>query len=105
MKVKDMFTVEFAETYGDVDVYDDVCCDLGVAYCGTLLTKEGRTHFRSVMNLEVTLEQHPRHGYWEAVVHIDGEGWERRLKKCQELFEGAAGYISEKEYHKWFKEV
>lgn len=104
MKVKDMFTAEFAETYGDVDVYDNVCEDLGVAYCGTLLTKEGRSHFRSVLNLEVFLIKDPRYGYYEAVVDIDGDGWERRLKKVKELFEGAAGYISEKDYKKWFKE-
>lgn len=104
MRVKDMFTAGFTETYGDVDVYDNVCEDLGVAYCGALLTKEGRSHFRNVLNLEVTLTQDPRYGYWEAVVDIDGDGWEGRLKRVKELFEGAAGYISETNYRKWFRE-
>ena len=102
MKVRDLLKQEI-----DIDVYDDVCEELGIAFCGPLeLTEEGKKHFREALGLEVTF----RTGTWcgdIALVHVDDEDekvWKRRLRKAKELFESAAGYCTVDEFNRWFVE-
>lgn len=101
MKVKDLIAIKI-----DVDVYDDVCEELGIAYCGSLMdvTDAGKAEFAEVMEYEVTLQN----GTYApvAIVHIDDPDdnvWESRLSKAEAFFEAAAGYCSEEQYERWFK--
>lgn len=100
MKVKDLIAMKI-----DVDVYDDVCEELGLAYCGSLMdvTDEGKAEFAEVMEYEVTLQSdsYP----WVAIVHIDDPDdavWESKLEKAMAFFEAAAGYCSVEQYERWF---
>lgn len=99
MKVKDLIEQEI-----DVDVYDDVCDEIGIAFCGPIgLTEQGMKKFAEVMEYEIKL--HTVNGYDEAQVKIDDEDekiWKRRLRKAKEFFWAAAGYCAADDYDKWF---
>lgn len=101
MKVSDLITQEV-----DIDVYDDVCEELGIAFCGPLvLTEAGRERFGEVLDYEVSLRTGTCYGDI-AIVHVDDEDeevWERRLKKAKEFFYAAAGYCANSNYEKWFE--
>ena len=101
MKVKDMFEKGFDM---DVDVYDNVCEELAIAYCGEKLTGEGKKHFAEVLEYDIEFFGSERCPV--VVVDVDGEEgeWQKKLAKAKELFYGAAGYCTVKEYDKWFKE-
>ncbi len=98
MKVKDLIAQEV-----DIDVYDDVCEELGIAFCGPMtLTPEGQDKFAEV--LEYDVELHNDGGDVTAIVKVDapGDEWKHRLALAKEFFEGAAGYCTCEEYDKWF---
>ena len=103
MKVKDLIEQEI-----DVDVYDNVCDDIGIAVCGPLkLTEEGLKKFGEVLNYRVKL--HMVNGYLNAKVYVDdpadkGDEWESRLEKAREFFWSAAGYCPADDYEIWFEE-
>lgn len=101
MKVKDLIEQEIS-----LDVYDDVCEELGIAFDGPLvLTEQGREKFSDVLEYEVQIHNN---GYDTVgiVVVDDGteNGWKARLRKAKQFFEAAAGYCTVDDYHKWFKE-
>lgn len=101
MLVKEMFTKEFYDTYGDIDVYDDTVEELGIAFCGAILTDEGKERFHSVLDLEVTINDG---SYGEvAIVSLPETQWRRALNVLIDLFDGVAGYCSEEDWNKWFK--
>lgn len=97
MKVRDFIKQEI-----DIDVYDNVCEEIGIAFCGSLeLTEVGESEFADV--LEYDIEIYPEC----AVVDIDDEEeevWECRLKRAKKFFNAAAGYCSDENYKKWFVE-
>ena len=99
MKVKDLLEQSIS-----VDVYDDVCEELAIAFDGPMeLTDEGKKKFREVLNYDVSLVH--TGGFLNAIVHIDDEDekvWQRRLRKAKELFDGMAGYCAYDDYDKWF---
>lgn len=84
----------------DVDIVDDVCEDLRIAFIGPQkLTKEGRNHFASVLDYEVDVDEEAG----TAVLMIgNSKYWKSKLEKAKELFYGAAGYCSMEDYDKWF---
>ena len=103
MKVKEFIKQEIC-----VDVVDDVCEELYIAFDGPLeLTDKGKRHFSEVLNYEITLNQIG----WNDIVGIvaiddpDDSVWEARLEKAKEFFESAAGYCADSDYKKWFKET
>lgn len=99
MKVKDLIEQEI-----DIDVYDDVCDEIGIAFCGPLkLTEKGREKFGDVLEYPIRIAGG---GYVAVVCFEDAEDkvWKRRLRKAKEFFEAAAGYCADSDYHKWFKE-
>ena len=100
MKVKDLLKMEV-----DIDVYDDVCEELGIAFCGAIeLTDEAKIHFAEALEYDVDI----RNG-WEypvCIVHVDDEDskvWKHKLKKAEELFYSLAGYCDADDYDRWFK--
>lgn len=97
MKVRDFIKMEI-----DMDVYDDVCDALAIAFCGPQeLTPEGEEHFAEVLEYEIEI-----YGENACVCVDDPEDkvWKRKLRKAQEFFESAAGYCSDSDYKKWFRE-
>ena len=90
----------------DIDVYDNVCEELVIAFCGPLtLTPEGAEKFEDVMDYGIILEN-PGSPCMIALVDVDGPdgAWQKRLRKAKEFFEAAAGYCTEAEYSRWFAE-
>ena len=98
MKVKDLIKEEI-----DVDVYDNVCEELAIAFCGSVeLTEYGEKHFYTALNLDVELDEN--NGV--AIVNVEtenGKPWESNLRKAQEFFYSCAGYCSDEKYNKYFK--
>ena len=98
---------EFIQLSEDFDVYDDVCEEIGIAFCGAQeLTEAGMEHFAEVLDYDMELDISG--SIKTAVVHIDDDDdrvWKRKLRKAKEFFYGAAGYIEDSKYRKWFKEV
>jgi len=87
----------------DIDVFDDVCEELGIAMCGPVeLTEAGEKRFSEVLDYEVEL--HNSGGTTVAIVKVDGSNWRRRLRKAKDFFESAGGYCWEEDYKNWFKE-
>lgn len=105
-KHKDRVTMkvaEFVKMELDIDVYDNVVEEIGIAFCGPLkLTAEGKRHFAEVLEYDIAVDEKN----CCAVIDIDGpEGvWQKRLKKAKEFFFAAAGYCAETDWDKWFKE-
>lgn len=95
MKVK-----ELIRQNTDIDVFDDVCDALAIAFCGPAnLTEDGYQHFSEVLEFEISIKN------GVAIVHVDAEEgeWQRRLSLAKEFFEAAGGYCSGKDYRRWFK--
>ena len=99
MTIKDLIQMDI-----DIDVYDDVCEELGIAFCGPQpLTPEGQEHFKEVMEYNVSI--HNNGCETIALVCIDDPEtkiWKKRLRKAIEFFESAAGYCACSDYDKWF---
>ena len=103
MTVKDLIAQEI-----DIDVYDNVCEELGIAFCGPLeLTDAGKAEFADVMEYKVELHN-PRPNWTNAIVDVDDpdeDVFEHKLARAKLFFESAAGWCSVMDYKKWFKET
>ena len=99
---------EFIKRCEDIDIYDDVCEGLGIAFCGPMgLTEDGEKRFSKIIDLKVDIYSYDD-GYINAVLRINDESskvWKCRLRIAKEFFEGMAGYCSEENYDKWFIEI
>lgn len=99
MKVKDLLTMDI-----DVDVYDNVCEELAIAFCAPVeLTDAGKAHFEIALNLDIeSLDD------GVCIVDVEDEffpdNWEFKLQKAAEFFYSAAGFCPIKTYQKWFKD-
>ena len=94
MKVKDLLEMEVS-----VDVYDDVCEELAIAFEGPQpLTEAGKVKFADVLEYGVELDD------GVAIVNCDAadDAWEGRLRKAMEFFEAAAGWCTAEDWDKWF---
>ena len=90
---------EFIKQEVDIDVLDDICEELYIAFVGPLdLTDEGEMYFADVLGMEIEVRDDI------AVVHINKNHWRERLSKAKEFFEAAAGYCANDDYEKWFKD-
>ena len=102
MKVRDLISQNI-----DVDVYDDVCEALAIAFCGPLkLTEEGKAQFGDVLSYEIELVN-GLGGMVNVIVKVDDpeeKTWKERLKKAKAFFESAAGYCADEDFKKWFEE-
>ena len=85
----------------DIDVYDDVCEELAVAFCGPVkLTDEGIKRFGGCLDYPVAF--YPYDGF--CIVKVDDEEgvWQKKLKLVKDLFDSMAGYCKASDYDKWF---
>jgi len=97
MKVKDLIKMDI-----DIDVYDNVCDDIGIAFCGPLeVTEEGMIEFDTALNLEIELRDDI------CIVNVEDEFfpdlWKFNLKNAKSFFWCAAGYCSDKDWNRWFR--
>ena len=104
MKVKDLLEMEI-----DIDVYDNVCDELAIAFDGPMeLTEAGKQKFAEVLEYDVWLTSvHDYSANMVAIVDVDDENeevFEHKLEAAKELFEAAAGYCSVHEWKEWFVE-
>ena len=99
MTIKDLIQQEI-----DIDVYDDVCEELAIAFCGPQpLTPEGEKEFAEIMDYEIQINPCSYGGLPAAILCIDGlEDWVDRLRKAKIFFLCAAGYCACDDYDKWF---
>ena len=100
---------ELIEQDIDIDVYDDVCEALGIAFCGPQeLTEEGKDEFKDVMDYQVTINPNSYGNIPTAIIAVDDKDeavWKHRLSRAKLFFEAAAGYCSVSDYEKWFGEI
>ena len=98
-----MTVLEFLSQAIDIDVADDIDESLYIGFCGPVeLTEAGKAEFGRVLDVDVEIVDHDH-----AIVHVDDsdEGtWKSRLLVARRLFQAAAGYCSESDFDKWFKE-
>ena len=98
IKLRDFLDLEIC-----VDISDDVCESLYIAFDGPChLTEAGKAEFEPIMDLPVYFNEAK---CW-ASIHVDDvEGvWQKKLRLAKKLFVGFAGYISDTEYTRLFKE-
>lgn len=97
MKVKDLIAQDI-----DIDVYDDVCEELAVAFVGPqTLTEAGKKKFAEVLEYDVELCADC------CVVSLDDPDetiWKRRLRRAKTFFEAMAGYCAVADYDAWYEE-
>ena len=99
MTIRDLIQQEI-----DIDVYDDVCEALGIAFCGPQpLTPDGEKEFAEIMDYEIQINPHSYGNLPAAILCIDGlEDWEDRLRKAKRFFYAAAGYCICEYYDRMF---
>ena len=119
MKQNDLWVCDLLQLNEDIDVYDDVCEELGIAFCNPFddgkvhkwsdyLTEDGLNKFRSVLSYSAHIVKQIINGdtFYNFIAEIDDENdaiWKSRLRKAKEFFESAAGYCSCEDCDKWFK--
>ena len=100
-KVKDLLEMEIS-----IDVYDNVCEELGIAFEGPMeLTDEGKRKFADVLEFDLTFDGSG--SVINAIVDVDDEDervFEQKLAAAKELFESMAGFCTEDEWKLWFKD-
>ena len=104
MKIKEFINLWADGEHDDVDVYDNVCEELGIAFCGGYtLTEEGTEHFKDALELEIDVIERD----CIAIVDVDDEEgiWQKKLKKAKEFFYSIAGYCNDENFEKWFVEA
>ena len=75
---------EFIKLEADIDVYDDVCEELAICFCGPMkLTEDGEKHFAEVLDYDITVYEDAKNQNIDtAVVSVDDKpDWKRRLRK------------------------
>lgn len=93
----------------ETDVWDSVTDELGIALVGpTLLTEEGEKVFSDILDAPVSFEIIA--GVIVTTVEVqapedEDDEWEHRQRVLFKLLKAAAGYCSEEEYKRYFKEV
>lgn len=100
MKVRDLLEMDVS-----IDVYDNVCDELAIAFEGPMeLTEAGLKKFGEVLEYRVYL--HDNGVATVAIVDVDDsdEGeFERKLAAAKELFESMAGWCTVEEGKLWFE--
>lgn len=103
-EVKTMTIREFMTSNMDIDVYDNVCEELGIAFCPPMyLTEEGIQEFGNLLDSKIEVCEDA----CSAVVIVDDDpnwNWEDKLLAMKRFFYSMAGYCEDTDYNRWFKE-
>lgn len=103
-EVKTMTIREFMESNTDIDVYDNVCEELGIAFCPPIyLTDKGMDKFGRLLDSKIEVCEDA----CSATVIVDDEpnwDWEDKLQAMKEFFYAMAGYCADTDYDEWFKD-
>lgn len=93
---------EFLASYtDDIDVYNNITDENGVAYCGTHLTSEGEREFAEVLDYEIEVDTEDD----VANVICDDDAsvsWQHKAKAAMDMFWSMAGYCNVYDWDKWF---
>lgn len=99
MKIKELLGMDI-----DVDVVDNVCEELGIAFIGPVyLTEAGKQKFADVLEFDVYFGEDEESDI--VTVDVDDEDetvFERKLAMAKKLFESAAGWCTMDEWNEWF---
>ena len=100
MKIKDLLPMEI-----DIDCYDNVCEEIGIAYCGPMeLTEDGAREFADVMEYSIEIIK-DQIGYDVCIITVDDDPnirWREKLNRAKEFLYSIAGYCADTDYDKWF---
>ena len=100
MKLKDLLPMEI-----DIDCYDNVCEEIGIAYCGPMeLTEDGAKEFADVMEYKCEIVHDPI-GYDVCIITVDDDPnmkWRDKLNRAKEFLYSIAGYCADTDFNKWF---
>jgi len=112
LKVRDLLLFD-----NDIDVYDDVCEELGEAFCNPFdddevhewdeyLTEYGMEKFKEVLDYPMHINPYDcGYDFPCAIVHVDDEDgiWQKKLRKIKRFISACGGNIACDEYDKLFK--
>lgn len=99
MKVEDLITKEV-----DINIFNDYIDETIPTFVGPQgLTEAGRQRYKEVLNLDVEVD-YMNHWAELKLDHLPEEEAARLFNKADEFFSGAAGYMEESKYLKYFKE-
>ena len=112
MRVSDLLLFD-----NDIDVYDNVCESLAIAFCNPFdddevhewseyLTERGMRQFDKVLDYPIEIVGND-YGMDSPcaildVDDVDDKVWRARLSLAKRFFYAAAGYCSCEDYDKWF---
>lgn len=103
MKIKDLLPMKI-----DIDCYDNVVEEIGIAYCGPMaLTEEGLKEFADVIEYECEILHDPI-GYDVCIIKVDDDNntsWRNKLRKANRFFRAIAGYCDCDDFDKWFIDI
>ena len=112
MKVSDLLLFD-----NDIDVYDNVCESLAIAFCNPFdddevhewseyLTERGMRQFDKVLDYPIEIVGNDYGMDIPCAIldvdDVDDKVWRARLSLAKRFFYAAAGYCSCEDYDKWF---
>lgn len=100
MTIKELVAMDI-----DIDCYDNVCEEIGIAYCGPYkLTEAGKQEFADVLEYKCEIVHDPV-GYDVCIITVDDDPnikWRDKLNKAKRFLYAIAGYCAEDDFDKWF---
>ena len=102
MKVRELIAMDI-----DIDIYDNVSEEIGIAFCGAVeLTAEGMKEFSPVLDYRIAILTDTM-GYDIGIVEVDDEEpkipYRVKLNMAKKFFHSCAGYCAESDYDRWFE--
>ena len=99
MKIKELLGMNI-----DVDVCDNVCEELSIAFIGPVyLTEAGKQKFADVLEFDVHFGEDEESDIVTVDVDDKDEAvFERKLASAKKLFDSAAGWCTMDEWNEWF---
>lgn len=100
--LRELFTPEIHEAFGDIDIYDDYDERCAIAWCGELLTEKGLEHFDEVLDLPIANIDLNENSFYGKHITVNCVG-ATEARALKDLMESMAGYCTEDEWEEWFK--
>jgi len=90
------------EMKNDIDVYNNVIDEDGIAYCPPVeLTEDGEKQFQEVLNYTINVDV--ANNYAEVICDdYENIPWQRKRRLANELFFDLAGYCPIDDFARWF---